>query len=132
MIDPKILFVKQFLATLSARNVFTIPINNDDFKQGVQNMADYFERYKERFGPYADNLELLFLKYSTNGDYSQFTRIIESFNGRIVSLDNPHYIKANIRLEADYVQELTHNKELKIRNDDFQELIGCFRKGAGI
>lgn len=40
MRDPKIMFVRQFLAALFHNQVTTIPINNDDFKQGIQNIED--------------------------------------------------------------------------------------------
>ena len=102
--EPKILFVKQFLATLCEKKVTTIPINNKKFKDGIQSMADYYHSNAGSFGPYADALDMLFLKYSTRGDFSQFSKIIEGFNGRIVSLENPHYIKANLKLEKDYIE----------------------------
>lgn len=38
--------------------------------------------------------------------FNQFSKIIESFNGRIVSLENPHYIKANLKLEEDCIDNL--------------------------
>lgn len=39
MNDPKILFVRQFLAALFHDDVKTIPINNSLFEQGMENMA---------------------------------------------------------------------------------------------
>lgn len=132
MRDPKILFVKQFLAVLFHDQVTTIPINNDAFKQGVQNMSEYFENHVERFGPYVKKLDILFLKYSTKGNYEQFSKLIESFNGRVVSLENPYYVKANIKLESDYADELLRNNELGIDTSCFYELANCFRKGANI
>lgn len=130
--EPKILFVKQFLAALCENKIRTIPINNEKFKSGIQNMADYYHANVDSFGPYTKCLDMLFLKYTTRGDFSQFSRIIESFNGRIVSLENPHYIKANLKLENDYVKELLVDKELGISNEQFQELVNCFKKGAKI
>lgn len=130
MNDPKILFVKQFLARLSQEKVETIPINNALFKSGIENMAQYFVAHKQEFGPYVNKLELLFLKYSTRGEYRQFAKVIESFNGRIVSLENPYYVKANIRLEEPYAEELVHNEELGIDAEVFVELVENFKKGA--
>lgn len=130
MRDPKILFVKQFLATLFHDKVNAIPINNEEFKHGIENMAEYFEGHTEQFGEYADKLDILFLKYSTRGNYEQFSKVIESFNGRVVSLENPHYIRANIKLENDYAEELLQNHELGIDVSCFQELANCFKKGA--
>lgn len=132
MRDPKILFVKQFLAVLFHDQVTTIPINNDEFKNGIQNMAEYFENHVGQFGPYVDKLDILFLKYSTRGNYEQFSKVIESFNGRVVSLENPHYVKANIKLETDYAEELLQNNELGIDTRYFKELVNCFREGAKI
>lgn len=132
MRDPKILFVKQFLATLFNDNITTIPINNDEFKCGIQNMAEYFKTHIEQFGEYVEKLDILFLKYSTKGNYEQFAKVIESFNGRVVSLENPYYVKANIRLEKDYAEELLDNKELGIEAACFHELADCFRRGAEI
>ena len=127
--EPKILFVKQFLAALCKAEVRTIPINNQEFKDGIQNMADYYRDNAEKFGPYANQLSMLFLKYTTRGDFNQFSRIIESFNGRIVSLENPHYIKANLKLEDDYVDDLVQDNELGIAYEQFQQLVDCFRRG---
>lgn len=132
MRDPKILFVKQFLAALFNDNVTTIPINNDAFKHGIQNMAEYFKSHIEEFGEYVEKLDILFLKYSTKGNYEQFARIIESFNGRVVSLENPYYVKANIKLEEDYADQLLDNRELGIDAACFRKLSDCFRRGAEI
>lgn len=129
--EPKILFVKQFLAALSKENVRTIPINNQEFKAGIQKMADYYQDNKGKFGPNAEQLSVLFLKYTTRGDFNQFSRIIESFNGRIVSLENPHYIKANLKLDEEYVDELIQDRELGIDYEQFQRLVECFRQGIG-
>ncbi len=130
--EPKILFVKQFLATLCEKEIRTIPINDKNFKAGVKKMADYYHGNIDDFGPCADQLDMLFLQYTTRGDFSQFSRIIESFNGRIVSLENPHYIKANLKLEDDYIEDLNANKELNIPHEQFQKLADCFICGAGI
>lgn len=130
--EPKILFVKQFLAVLCENEIRTIPINNQRFKDGIQSMSDYYREHRDNFGPYADRLEMLFLKYTTRGDFSQFSRIIESFNGRIVSLENPHYIKANLKLEDDYIRELEMDDELGIAHEEFQALADCFIQGAEI
>lgn len=130
--EPKILFVKQFLATLCEKEVRTIPINDKKFKDGINNMAEYFHANIRSFGPYADQLDMLFLQYSTRGDFSQFSRIIESFNGRIVSLENPHYIKANLKLEDDYIEDLNADNELMISHEQFLKLANCFICGAGI
>lgn len=130
MNDPKVLFVKQFLATLVSEHVGTIPINNSLFRNGIENMAQYFSDHKTQFGPYANKIELLFLKYSTRGEYRQFAKVIESFNGRLVSLENPHYVKANIRLEAPYAEELLHNDELGIPEDVMTAIVEEFRGGA--
>lgn len=75
-------------------------------------------------------LWICFLKYSTRGDFSQFSKIIEGFNGRIVSLENPHYIKANLKLEKDYIEDLKQDKELGISHEQFQVLADCFIRGA--
>ena len=130
--DPKILFVKQFLAVLFDEHVGTIPINNSLFKKGIDCMANYFESNREEFGPYADKLEFLFLKYSTKGEYRQFAKVIESFNGRIVSLENPYYVKANIRLEEPYAKELVCNEELGINMTVMRRLTERFCQGAEI
>lgn len=130
--DPKVLFVKQFLATLFIDKVGTIPINNALFKQGMDRMAEYFDTNREDFGPYVNKIDLLFLKYSTHGDYSQFSKVIESFNGRLVSLENPYYVKANIRLEENYADELVRDNELGIDRHTMQEIANQFRIGAGL
>ncbi|MCM1535026.1 MAG: hypothetical protein NC126_03770 [Clostridium sp.] len=130
MMEPKILFVKQFLAALCREQVNTIPINNAEFKAGIQNMADYYYENIQEFGPHAEQIGMLFLKYTTRGDFNQFSRIIESFNGRIVSLENPHYIKANLKLEQEYIEELLDNDTLEIEQEQFKQLVNCFRKGA--
>lgn len=132
MSDPKVLFVKQFLATLFNNKIETIPINNDRFGEGIANMAQYFYSHKNLFGPYGNKIELLFLKYSTKGEYRQFSKVIESFNGRIVSLENPYYVKANIRLEDSYAEELVQNKELEITQDVMSAIVNEFRIGAGL
>lgn len=130
MTDPKRLFVKQFLAALFSESVPTIPINNALFQSGIENMAQYFEAHESDFGPYANKLELLFLKYSTRGEYRQFAQLIENFNGRLVSLENPYYVKANIRLEKPYAEELLNNRELGIEQKVMREMVSCFRRGA--
>ena len=130
--DPKVLFVKQFLATLFIDKVGTIPINNALFKQGMDRMAEYFDTHREDFGPYVNKIDLLFLKYSTRGDYSQFSKVIESFNGRLVSLENPYYVKANIRLEKNYADELVRDNELGIDRHTMQEIADQFKIGAGL
>lgn len=128
--DPKALFVKQFLAFLSCEEVKTIPINDLRFKHGMEKMAQYFESNRENFGPYANKIDLLFLKYSTRGDYSEFSKVIESFNGRIVSLENPHYVKANIRLDKAYEDELVSEAKLGIDKTVMFEMVEQFRQGA--
>lgn len=132
MTEPKILFVKQFLATLCEQEIRTIPINNCEFKAGVQEMANYYNDNIDKFGVYADGLRLLFLKYTTRGEFTQFSRIIESFNGRIVSLENPHYVKANLKLESEYVQDLVENDELGIAHEQYQNLVKSFCEGASL
>lgn len=129
-VDPKVLFVKQFLATLIRDNVKTIPINDMKFKDGMENMAHYFEENHEEFGPYADKLGLLFLKYSTRGDYTQFSKVIESFNGRLVSLENPHYVRANIHIESPYADELVQDEQLEIAPEIMHNIVNQFRQGA--
>ena len=52
MKETRVLFVKQFLASLFAEDVKTIPINNESFKGGIGKMAEYFFENKEIFGPY--------------------------------------------------------------------------------
>lgn len=130
--DPKILFVRQFLAKLFQDNIVTIPINDDKFKFGMDKAAEYFHEHILEFGPYRDTLELLFLKYLTKGDYSGFSNIIESFNGRLVSLENPHYIKVNLKFKDNYDQELAENRELGISQESYAQLVNCFCMGAGI
>lgn len=130
--EPKILFVKRFLAALCENEIRTIPINNQRFKDGIQSMLEYYRDRRDNFGSYADQLEMLFLKYTTRGDFIQFSRIIESFNGRIVSLENPHCIKANLKLEDDYIRELEMDDELGIAHEEFQALADCFMQGAEI
>lgn len=132
MNDPKVLFVKKFLAILFNEKVETIPINNEKFKNGIENMSEYFEAHKAEFGPYADKIELLFLKYSIKGEFRQFSRIIESFNGRLVSLENPYYVKANIRLEKPYAEQLVQNEELNIDIHYMNDIVERFREGAGL
>lgn len=132
MSDPKVLFVKQFLATLFKDKIQTIPINNDCFREGISKMAEYFNTHKKAFGPHVDKLELLFLRYSTKGEYRQFSKVIESFNGRLVSLENPYYVKANIRLEESYADELVDNQDLGITNDVMAAVVNEFRAGAGL
>lgn len=130
--DPKVQFVKQFLATLSEDKVGTIPINDVHFKHGMERMADYFDKNKELFGPYASKIELLFLKYSIRGEYSQFSKVIESFNGRLVSLENPYYVKANIRMEPPYMTELVQDSSLGIDQQTMRSIVEQFRQGAEI
>lgn len=132
MNDPKILFIKQFLATLAQKEYTTIPINNDDFKHGIENMACYFRDNIADFGQYAEKLDVLFVKYSTRGEFTQFAKVIEGFNGRIVSLENPHYVKANIKLQKDYIEELMENVELGIDSRHFRNLAERFVAGAGL
>lgn len=132
MSEPKVLFVKQFLATLTNLDVFTIPINNESFTKGVASMSEYFYENEDEFGNNTKQLEMLFLKYSTRGEYQQFAEIIESFNGRLVSLENPRYIKANIKLENDYKEDLIENTELGISKDCFTEIATRFKVAAGI
>lgn len=132
MMEPQILFVKQFLAALCEKEVRTIPINDKKFKDGIKNMADYYHANIDDFGPYANQLDMLFLQYTTRGDFIQFSRVIESFNSRIVSLENPHYIKANLKLENDYIEDLNADNELNISHEQFQELANRFICGAGI
>ena len=130
MSEPKVLFVKQFLANLCKDDCLTIPINNEKFKLGIEAMAKYYNENKSEFGPYTERLDMLFLKYSTKGEYKQFSRIIESFNGRIVSLENPHYIRANLKLEADYIEELVNDTELGIAPEQYKCLVECFKVGS--
>lgn len=130
--NPKILFVKQFLAQLFQREITTIPINNDRFKAGVEQMSDYFADHKSEFGPYRDVIEMLFLKYSTKGDYLGISDIIENFNGRLVSLENPHYVKANLKFMDGYDQELIENQQLGISQESYVQLVKCFCNGANI
>lgn len=132
MSEPKVLFVKQFLATLYNLGVLTIPINNECFTKGVASMSEYFYENKVKFGPETQKLEMLFLEYSTRGEYQQFAEIIESFNGRLVSMENPQYIKANIKLEEEYREDLIHNTELGISRQNFEEMAQRFRVAAGI
>lgn len=132
MSESRVLFVKQFLARLSSMGFRTIPINDENFKNGVASMAAYFGGHEDHFGPNAEQLKMLFLKYSTRGDYSQFAKIIENLNGRLLSLENPHYIRANLKLEQDYVDELVHNDELGIAPHEFDELVNCFIAGSHI
>lgn len=127
--ETKILFVKQFLAALCKEKIEKIPINTPEFKKGVQKMADYYHANKEKFGPDAEQLDMLFLKYTTRGEFSQFSRIIESFNGRIVSLENPHYVRANLKLDDEYVDELIDNTDLGIEYAQYQQLVHCFTQG---
>lgn len=129
--ETKILFVKQFLAALCKEKVEQIPINTQEFKKGIQMMADYCHDNIDKFGSFAEQLDMLFQKYTTRGDFSQFSRIIESFNGRIVSLENPHYIKANLKLDEEYVDELLNNTDLGIEYAQYQQLVRCFRQGIG-
>lgn len=130
MNDPRVLFVKKFLAALLSDDVSTIPLNNELFESGMDEMAGYFNKHREMFGPFADKLELLFLKYSIRGEYSQFSKVIESFNGRLVSLENPHYVKANLKLEEPYVEELVHNDELGLKPTCMDEMVRRFCTGA--
>lgn len=132
MNDPKVLFVKKFLATLSSGKVSTIPINNNLFNQGIDKMAEYFSEHREQFGPYVDKLELLFLKYSTKGDYRRFADVIEGFNGRLVSLENPHYVKANIKMEKPYIEELVQNDSLGLDESCVNNMVEQFCIGAEI
>lgn len=129
--ETKILFVKQFLAALCKEKVKRIPINTSEFKAGMQKMADYYHVNMERFESAVEQLDMLFLKYTTRGDFSQFSRIIESFNGRIVSLENPYYIGANLKLDEEYVDELLDNTELGIEYSQYQQLVQCFRQRIG-
>lgn len=130
MNDPKILFVKKFLATLFQDDVKTIPINDEKFKGGIEKMSNYFHEHSSDFGPYTDKLDILFLKHSTHGEYTNFSKIIERFNGRLVSLENPHYVKANIKFQDNYDQELIEDDQLDIAQDSFNDLAECFRVGA--
>ena len=75
---------------------------------------------------------MLFVKYSTRGEYQQFAEIIESFNGRLVSMENPQYIKANIKLEEEYREDLIHNTELGIPMQNFEEMAKRFKLAAGV
>lgn len=59
--DPKVLFVKQFLATLFIDEVSTIPINNALFKQGMDRMAEYFDTNKKILAHTSINLICFFL-----------------------------------------------------------------------
>ncbi|MBQ8041395.1 MAG: hypothetical protein IJ274_16270 [Lachnospiraceae bacterium] len=132
MKEPRVLFVKQFLANLFVEDVKTIPINNESFKGGIGKMAEYFFENKEIFGPYAEKLELLFLQYTIRGDYSEFADIIESFNGRVLSLENPYYVRANIKFRDDYDKQLIADEQLEIESAVYQKLVKYFCEGAGI
>lgn len=132
MKEPRVLFVKQFLANLFAEDVKTIPINNERFKGGVGNMAEYFFEHEENFGPYAQKLEQLFWEYATRGDYTEFADVIESFNGRILSLENPYYVRANIKFRDNYDKQLIEDEQLEIANEVYQQLVERFCEGAGI
>ncbi|MCL2253753.1 MAG: hypothetical protein FWC09_04845 [Lachnospiraceae bacterium] len=130
MVDPKIIFVKRFLAEILDQGYKSIPINDERFMGGLDSMADYFQNHINQFGKSASKLEFLFLKYNTRGEYRQFTKIIEGFNGRIVSLDNPRYINANIKLDKEYVDKLINGDELDINKNDFEQIVNCFISGA--
>lgn len=132
MNDPKILFVKKFLATLFQKDIKTIPINDDSFQRGIDNMSAYYHEHSADFGSSINVLDILFLKYSTRGDYRSFSSIIESFNGRLVSLENPHYVKANLKFKDNYDTELIENNQLGIAQASFDKLAQCFCEGAGI
>lgn len=132
MNDPKVLFVKQFLAMLFQEGVKTIPINDEKFNAGVEAMSVYFRDHASDFGPYKEKLDMLFLKYSTRGDYQRLADIIESFNGRLVSLENPHYIKANLKFKDEYDKQLSKDQQLEIGQECYKELVRCFCDGAEI
>lgn len=132
MKNPQVLFVKQFLANLFEDDVKMIPINNELFKNGLSNMAEYFFEHMTEFGPYSEKLEMLFLRYTTRGDYSDFSKIIESFNGRLVSLENPKYIRAYLKFQDGYEKQLIQDKQLEIPMSEYRQLVLKFREGAKI
>ena len=49
-----------------------------------------------------------------------------------MSLENPYYVKANIRLEKNYADELVQNNSLGIDRQIMQEIADQFRIGAGL
>lgn len=132
MKEPRVLFVKQFLANLFVEEIQTIPINNDRFNNGIERMAEYFSDNRGSFGPYVEKIDQLFWQYSTKGDYSEFEKIIENFNGRILSLENPYYVKANIKFQDGYDKILIDDNQLEIERGVYQDLVDCFCEGAGI
>ncbi|GHT90174.1 hypothetical protein FACS1894137_19560 [Spirochaetia bacterium] len=100
------IFIVMFLASLKKMGVSKIPYDNEAFYKGVERMFDYFNKNKEQLGKYQNEIAMLFLRNSFGGVFSEFKGGMDRQNGDLMSFDNPHYVSAEIELDAsgaDYI-----------------------------
>ncbi|MCL2810700.1 MAG: hypothetical protein FWD25_02295 [Clostridia bacterium] len=124
-------FVEMFLATLCSMDKHEIPYDNELFSNGLAQASEYFntanipDEVKQK-------LALLFIKQTTYGEYLRMQNIIENMNGRIISLKNPHYVRAEINMGKDYIDYLHDSIDLRVDHDFYRGIATAFCEGAKI
>jgi hypothetical protein len=122
-------FVERFLACMWQKGITEIPFDDQAFSSGVDAAKAYLQTRGDSFLRQR-NLDLLFQKQTTYGEYIRLMDVIHDMNGILVSLQNPHYVSARINMSSELAEYLIDTNETGLSEDDFQGVIEAFSQGA--
>lgn len=126
------LFIDKFIACLRKLNITSIPFDNEDFYNGIENMQQYFFTNRDNLGEYKDELAMLFIKKPLEGIYAEFRNAMSKQNGWYIAFENPGYIVASINIDENGASYILEQNDLNIKNEYFFDFAKAFCKGAEV
>ncbi len=132
MYSSEKVFIMKFLAGLRKLGVTEIPYDNSEFYNGTESMQQYFYEHRNSFGDYANELAMLFLRNPLGGLFLEFKEGIARQNGKLMSFENPYYVKAIIKLDKDGADFILNQVDLNIQEEQIIGFSTAFCEGAGI
>lgn len=132
MYSSEKIFIMKFLAGLKKLGVTEIPYDNTEFYNGTESMQQYFFEHRNAFGDYANELAMLFLKHPLGGAFLEFKEGIARQNGKLMSFENPYYVKGIIKLDDEGANFILNQADLDILEEQIIGFSTAFCKGAGI
>ena len=131
MYNNEIRFIARFLSMLKKLKVTQIPFRNEEYRNGVYEMRDYFSEIQGLLDEKVHDIRLLFVD---GGEGDMAEGIMDCNDGSMISfeLKNPFYEKASIKIDEDDADYILADHSLDVPNYIIEEMARAFCRGAGI
>ncbi len=130
--NKELQFTESFLATLKLYDFNEFPIGTEQFENGLKKLASGILNEAKIDKVFKYKIDSLFSRSPVSGSYTQFISALNYLNGRSLSFENPHFVKAKIKITENEAKKILEKNSDKDLRDLIESSARLFAEGASL